>query len=279
MMLFRRNRRSAVRRSAGLLEDLEALGRRLRALPIVGVVLIAGGFGAGNITTRFLDLPEDRPVRVASSEHIPQIYLESLSRVMAQVRSAGDETVEYVSLYREHIEPVEQTLIKRGIPAATARRVAWPLVQHSYRNRLDPATVLAVMMVESGGRPHVTSFVGARGLMQVMPFWAGHWRSCGTDLYDIDANLCHGTNILAYYYSRNNGDERRALLGYNGCVRGTNTPNCHTYPDKVASIRRQFDRELQLARGSAPTGSGASNPSSATSSIGAFGSATGVPAP
>jgi soluble lytic murein transglycosylase-like protein len=84
--------------------------------------------------------------------------------------------------------------------------------------------------------------------MQIMPSWAGHWRTCGRDLYDIEGNLCAGTRILAYYLRRSGGDERRALLGYNGCVRGSNTPNCHTYPDKIARIRRQVAAELAAAR-------------------------------
>jgi soluble lytic murein transglycosylase-like protein len=231
-----------------MVQGLERWIRRLRVLPVVGIVLIAGGFGLGNLTTRLLELPEGTPVRVSARVDVPAIYLQALSRNMQQLRSDGEQTFEYIAMYREHVEPIEKTLIRRGVPAATARQVAWPLVEHSYRRNLDPATVVAVMLVESGGRPRVTSPVGARGLMQVMPLWAGHWRNCGSDLYDIEANLCNGTEILSFYYRRNNGDERRALLGYNGCIRGTNTPNCHTYPDKVDRLRTQIQRDLRLAR-------------------------------
>jgi hypothetical protein len=38
-------------------------------------------------------------------------------------------------------------------------------------------------------------------------------------------------------------EERRALLAYNGCVRGTNTPNCHTYPNKVRDLRERVRRD------------------------------------
>jgi soluble lytic murein transglycosylase-like protein len=131
---------------------------------------------------------------------------------------------------------------------ATARQVAWPLVQHAYRRGLDPAFVVSVVLIESGGKPNATSFVGARGLMQVMPLWAGALAQLWRNLYDIDANLCAGTNILAWYLERNPGDERKALLGYNGCVRGTNTPNCFTYPDKVVRLRQQVQREMNATR-------------------------------
>jgi hypothetical protein len=84
--------------------------------------------------------------------------------------------------------------------------------------------------------------------MQVMPFWGGKWRGCGGDLYAIDDNLCNGTSILAWYLRRNPNDERKALLGYNGCVRGTVTPNCFTYPDKIMRLRHQIGREINAAR-------------------------------
>jgi soluble lytic murein transglycosylase-like protein len=108
--------------------------------------------------------------------------------------------------------------------------------------------------VESNARPNATSSVGARGLMQVMPAWAGFWRGCGRDLYDVESNLCNGTRILAWYLNRHGGDEHRALLGYNGCVTGSNTPNCRTYPEKVQRLRRQIAAELAVHRGEARPG-------------------------
>lgn len=255
-LLRRRKTDSAQATRVSMVQELESWVRRLRAVPLVGLVLIVAGIGLGSLTARWLELPEDTPVRVSTVPYVPAIYLRALSGSMERLRSDGEQTFEYVALYREHVEPVEKTLIKRGIPAPTARKVAWPLVEHSYRRNLDPATVVAVMLVESGGRPRVTSPVGARGLMQVMPAWAGHWRGCGHDLYDIESNLCHGTSILLWYLNRHNGDERRALLGYNGCVRGTNTPNCHTYPDKVDRLRRQIESDIRVARAGAPTAAG-----------------------
>ncbi|MFW6331590.1 MAG: lytic transglycosylase domain-containing protein, partial [Gemmatimonadota bacterium] len=156
----------------------------------------------------------------------------------------GRDTEEYVRLYQNHVRPVEQSLARWGLAAELARRVAWPLVENAYERGLDPATVVAIVLVESSGRPSATSFVGARGLMQVMPMHKGRW-DCGPDLYDIESNLCYGTSILADNLDRFGGDERRALLAYNGCVRGTNTPDCHTYPDKVRRLRDRVRREWQ----------------------------------
>jgi soluble lytic murein transglycosylase-like protein len=230
-----------------MMEELERLWRRLRALAHVAPVLLVLGFTGGEIVNRVLDVPEDKVVRSSNEQGSEADRLEVMSSVMERIRGEGEKTVSYVSLYRDHVEPVEKVLIRHGVPRHNARKISWPLVNESYSRNLDPATVMSIMLIESEGKPTARSFVGARGLMQVMPFWAGKWRGCGKDLYDIQGNLCHGTSILAWYF-RNFDGERKALLGYNGCVRGTNTPRCHTYPDKVARLREKIRRELDDAR-------------------------------
>lgn len=228
-----------------MMEELERLWRRVRALAHVAPVLLVVGFSAGEIANRVLSVPEDKAVRLG--EKVPQTDLEQWAGRMQRIRGEGQKTVSYVSLYRDHVEPVEKVLRRHGIAGTTARKISWPLVEESYRRNLDPATVISIMLIESEGKPTARSFVGAAGLMQVMPFWAGRWRGCGKDLYDIETNLCNGTSILAWYF-RNFDGERKALLGYNGCVRGTNTPRCHTYPDKVAKLRDRIRVELAAAR-------------------------------
>ncbi|MGH7507820.1 MAG: transglycosylase SLT domain-containing protein, partial [Longimicrobiales bacterium] len=242
MEILRRRKsqqKSAERRP--LLQELERLLKRALVVPLAAPVLLLVGFSVGEVTTESLALPAEVPVR--AGPHVPRIQLESLGRFMETIRRSGAATVSYVTMYQEHVAPVEASLLKRGIPEATARRVAWPLVEQSYLRDLDPATVLAVLLIESRGDPDATSFVGARGLMQVMPMNQGEWRGCGYDLYDIENNLCYGTSILAWFLQRYDYDERRALLGYNGCINGTNTPNCWTYPTKVARERRQLLEE------------------------------------
>jgi soluble lytic murein transglycosylase-like protein len=167
---------------------------------------------------------------------------------MGAIRQDGDRTVKYVTLYTDHVAPVEQVLRRRGVPRVTARRVAWPLVEHAQRAGLDPATVVSVLLVESQGNPRATSPVGARGLMQVMPGWAGRWNGCGRNLYSIDDNLCTGTSLLAWYLDRADGNEHRALLGYNGCVTGSNTSDCRHYPARIERLRAEIDREIEALR-------------------------------
>ena len=223
--------------------ELERLGRHLRAAPLAAPILLAVGLGAGQVTSRALGIEGTEAVRATTEPEVPRGHLEAISDRMYAMSADGNRTVEYVTMYREHVQPVETVLRRHGISRAIARKISWPLVEQSYEKGLDPATVVSIVLVESGGKPTARSFVGAQGLMQVMPLWIGTWRKCGMDLYAINDNLCNGTSILAWYL-RKHGTEREALLGYNGCVRGTNTPNCHTYPDKVWRLREQIKREI-----------------------------------
>lgn len=248
MTLFRRQREAANRRHV-LLDEVERLVKRVRVIPLAAPILLFAGWGLGKVTTRALELPATAAVRDPThAREVPRVQIEALTRTMGAIRVDGEKTVRYVDLYRNHILPVEQVLRRRGVPGTTARRVAWPLVQHAQRKGLDPATVVSVMLVESEGNPHATSSVGARGLMQVMPLWAGQWGGCGRNLYSIDDNLCTGTSILKWYMSQADGDEHRALLGYNGCRFGTNTPDCHKYPARIERLREQIEQEIQAVR-------------------------------
>lgn len=135
----------------------------------------------------------------------------------------------------DEVEPLERILVEHHSASSDlASRVALALVRESRRAGLDTRLLLAVMLVENPWlEPRARSFVGAVGLMQVMPFHAGGWGCGGADLTDPEVNICHGARILAHALHRSGGDLDRALLLYNGCVRGTNTPNCHRYPEWV----------------------------------------------
>lgn len=248
MKLFRRQGDDA-RGRRGLVEELDRLFRRVRVIPLAAPILLFAGWGLGKATSRALALPPNAVVRDrARAREVPPVQIEALTRSMGALRANGKQTVDFLTLYRNHVMPVEQVLRRRGLPRSTARQVAWPLVEHAQQRGLDPATVVSVLLVESEGNPHATNAgSGARGLMQVMPFWAGRG-GCGRNLYSIDDNLCTGTSLLAWYLDQSEGDQHRALLGYNGCVHGTNTPNCHKYPDRIERLRQQIQREITSLR-------------------------------
>ena len=253
-MMFRRKTDAQGPRRPSLMEELDRLKRRALAIPLAAPILLFGGWGLGKVTTDTLALPQQTATSGVSTS--PRVQLEALRPFMEQLRDDGKSTANYVVMYRDHVEPVEKVLRRHGVPRSTARKIAWPVVQEAAKRDLDPATVVAVVLVESEGKPRATSPVGARGLMQVMPLWVGQLRGCRSktvgDLYDIDTNICHGTSILAYYFKTYDGDTKRALLGYNGCVRGTNTPNCHRYPDKIYRLAAQIRREMNTMRSGPP---------------------------
>lgn len=98
----------------------------------------------------------------------------------------------------------------------------------SRRAGLDPSLVLAVITVESAFRKYAISSAGARGYMQVMPFWT---RLIGDGdpgrLFHMQTNIRFGCVILRHYLDIENGNLFMALGRYNGS-RGR-----ATYPDLV----------------------------------------------
>jgi soluble lytic murein transglycosylase-like protein len=121
-----------------------------------------------------------------------------------------------------------------------ANTIANAIIREGGKRNLDPALLIGLLIAENAKLdPQARSNVSARGLMQVMPFHAGKWKDCPSrDLADIDSNICYGTSILADLVKRS-PSMQRALLRYNGCVRGTNTPNCYTYSGKVMKYADQ----------------------------------------
>jgi soluble lytic murein transglycosylase-like protein len=135
---------------------------------------------------------------------------------------------------------VQFALLKYTKDTARAKEIATAVVAQGTRKKISPALLVGILLTEDIKlRPTAQSFVGARGLMQVMPFHQGKWKECGSgSLYEIDTNVCYGVSILADLIKRSPSVER-ALLRYNGCVRGTNTPNCQSYSGKVLAFAEQ----------------------------------------
>ena len=86
------------------------------------------------------------------------------------------------------------------------------------RAQLDPQLVLGIIEVESNFRKYAVSKAGARGYMQVMPFWTGEANRPRDNLFSLRTNLIYGCWILRHYLDRENGDYFRALGRYNGSI-------------------------------------------------------------
>jgi soluble lytic murein transglycosylase-like protein len=86
------------------------------------------------------------------------------------------------------------------------------------RAGLDPQLVLGLIEVESGFRKYAVSRAGARGFMQVMPFWVKLIGEPTHNLFNLRTNLRYGCVILRHYLDLENGDFYRALGRYNGSL-------------------------------------------------------------
>ena len=100
------------------------------------------------------------------------------------------------------------------------------------RAGLDPQMVLGLIQVESGFRKYAVSSSGARGYMQVMPFWIRVIGEPKHNLFALRTNLRYGCVILRHYLNLENGDYFRALGRYNGSLGRAE------YPDAVHAAWR-----------------------------------------
>jgi hypothetical protein len=138
----------------------------------------------------------------------------------------------------------EDLMRTEQLDSARADSIATYAVREAYIRGISPAIIFGVMLTENARFiSGALSNVGAVGLMQVYPkVWLKKQftDSLGTDLASDSTNVRFGVFILSEYFNprtrsgaRRERDYRTALLRYNGCVRGTNTPHCKNYPDKV----------------------------------------------
>jgi hypothetical protein len=132
---------------------------------------------------------------------------------------------------------------------ARADSIARFAVREAFLRGIPPAVIFGIMLTENAQFvSRARSNVGAVGLMQVYPkVWFKELSKKFRDP-NIEAdstNLRYGVFILETYLrprrtanrqhlvTTEPGSLMKGLLRYNGCVRGTNTPRCHTYPSKV----------------------------------------------
>ncbi len=164
------------------------------------------------------------------------------------VRSALAAAVQDAVPPKASFDRIEERLAYLRWLAATSERLKNRKAEHAtrvefleavwYESRragLEPELVLGLIQVESGFRKYAVSKAGARGYMQVMPFWA---RLIGggdpARLFHMQANLRFGCVILRHYLDLERGDLFMALGRYNGS-RGR-----AEYPNAVLAARRTW---------------------------------------
>ena len=123
--------------------------------------------------------------------------------------------------------PLEAADWLTEMSARLERRIADREARHEFlravhyeatRAGLDPQLVLGLIQVESGFKKYAVSSAGARGFMQVMPFWIKVIGQPDDNLFHLRTNLRYGCTILRHYLDIEKGDLYRALGRYNGSL-------------------------------------------------------------
>lgn len=146
-------------------------------------------------------------------------------------RAIADQAVPFLAFDDEHearawLAAMSSRLAKK-IPDRVAREELLVTVHYeAKRAGLDPQLVLGLIQVESAFRKYAVSSVGARGYMQVMPFWVKLiGGSADQNLFNLRTNLRYGCTILRHYLDIENGNLFRALGRYNGSLGKADYPN------------------------------------------------------
>ncbi len=129
-------------------------------------------------------------------------------------------------LWQRWFDAMSRRLHSRMPDALLRAEFLQTLWYESRRAGLDPAMVMGLIQVESGFRKYAISKAGARGYMQVMPFWT---RVIGdgqpSRLFHMQSNLRYGCVILRMYIDMERGDLYLALGRYNGSRGKPDYPN------------------------------------------------------
>ena len=160
-----------------------------------------------------------------------QIYEPMSASVRAALHKAvSDHAVPYLAFASETegrawLTAMSQRLARR-FPDRTLREELLVTVHYeAKRAGLDPQMVLGLIQVESAFRKYAVSTAGARGLMQVMPFWTNVIGNKEDNLFHLRTNLRFGCVILRHYLDMEKGDLFRALGRYNGSLGRPEYPN------------------------------------------------------
>jgi soluble lytic murein transglycosylase-like protein len=160
-----------------------------------------------------------------------QKYEPLAASVQSQMQSTiSDQATPFLAFdtveeARAWLDAMSQKL-KRRMPDQHAREEFLVTVHYeAKRAGLDPQLVLGLIQVESAFRKYAVSSAGARGYMQVMPFWVKQIGQPGQNLFHLRTNLRYGCVILKHYMEVERGDYFRALGRYNGSLGQADYPN------------------------------------------------------
>lgn len=239
-------RRGAKRGTSPLTYVLRSLGA---VLVLLGVIVYAVRVTRPVYATRGTLGEELR-------KHAPEV-----AEVLAPADSSAiDAFVQTPKFQEEKRNFFEDVMRLKQVDSARADSIAHFAVREAYRRGISPAIIFGVMLTENSRFiSNAKSNVGAVGLMQVYPkIWLTKemTKLFGRDLATDSTNVKYGVFILNQYFRPKDKkgqvrdrDWATALLRYNGCVNGTNTPRCHTYPSKVKGFIENQGTSICNGRG------------------------------
>lgn len=157
-------------------------------------------------------------------EPLSESVRAALSRAIsdqAPPRSSFLDSMDAVDWLTEMSRRLEKRIANRESRLEFLRAVHY----EATRAGLDPQLVLGLIQVESGFKKYAVSSAGARGFMQVMPFWIKVIGRSSDNLFHLRTNLRYGCTILRHYLDIEQGDLYRALGRYNGSLGQADYPN------------------------------------------------------
>jgi soluble lytic murein transglycosylase-like protein len=200
---------------------MRLVGRRALLVSALGGAAWSEVHAGGQVEEPLADAVRGALAASIANSAPPKPSFDSTDARLTYLRWLGELSTRLKKRKADHVTRVEFL------------ETAW---YESKRAGLEPALVLGLVQVESAFRKYAVSPVGARGYMQVMPFWA---RLIGdgdaSRLFHMQTNLRFGCVILRHYLDRERGDLYMALGRYNGS-RGR-----PEYPNAVFAARKNWE--------------------------------------
>ncbi len=152
---------------------------------------------------------------LAWGEDVPAPIDEELR---TQLKQAANDTDSFADHFDAQVWLTDMSRrLEKRIPDHNSRiNLLQNIHREATRSGLEPELVLSVIHVESNFNSYAISRAGARGLMQVMPFWLKEIGRPGDSLFQDKTNLRYGCTILKYYLAKEHGNRVLALARYNG---------------------------------------------------------------
>lgn len=159
-----------------------------------------------------------------------------------------EATIEQMIEQENRHEEIYNELQRYDVPEAKAQRLVPIILSASEQYNIDTRLIVSQMRVESNFKPNAYSWAGARGLMQVMPFWVRvpHFQKATgittiEELHTYEGSIRAGTYIQSHYIEKCGG-LRKGLTCYNGGYKALRTPKPETvgYVKKVMKYYRGY---------------------------------------